>query len=152
VGVDVSADRHQNWRAAHDAYCLAGGYCFTPGQSDCATLSRMAGLKAAQNLMPPDPNAAIPMLLTCPSCSVRHIDEGAFATKAHHTHACQHCGMVWRPAIGPTVGVRFLPGFKNAVSADTHPKDGDVEQAPLGSGAVPDRADAQPPESSKGDN
>ena len=36
-------------------------------------------------------------------------------------------------------------------SADTHPKDGDVKQAPLVSGAVP-KADAQPqpqPEDSK---
>lgn len=56
---------------------------------------------------------AIPMLLWCPECGERHIDEGEFATKLHHTHACQHCGMVWRPAIVPTVGVRFLPGFKN---------------------------------------
>lgn len=55
-----------------------------------------------------------PMIMTCPSCSGRHIDEGEFATKIHHTHACQHCGMTWRPAIGPTVGVQFLPGFKNA--------------------------------------
>lgn len=55
----------------------------------------------------------IPMLLVCPGCKHRHIDEGEFATKVHHTHACQHCGTVWRPAIVPTVGVRFLPGFKN---------------------------------------
>ena len=57
----------------------------------------------------------IPMLLWCPApgCGQRHIDEGEFATKLHHTHACQHCGMVWRPAIVPTVGVQFLPGFKN---------------------------------------
>lgn len=55
----------------------------------------------------------VPMILTCPSCSARHIDEGEFATKAHHTHACQSCGMVWRPALVATVGVRFLPGFKN---------------------------------------
>jgi len=54
-----------------------------------------------------------PMLLWCPECSTRHIDEGAFAEKLHHTHACQSCGHVWRPAIAPTVGVRFLPGFKN---------------------------------------
>lgn len=56
----------------------------------------------------------IPMRLPCPSCNVLHIDEGEFATKVHHTHACQHCGMVWRPAVVPTVGVQFLPGFKNA--------------------------------------
>lgn len=57
---------------------------------------------------------SIPMLLTCPSCGERHVDEGEFAEKAHHTHACPSCGMIWRPAIVPTVGVRFLPGFKNA--------------------------------------
>lgn len=59
--------------------------------------------------------APIPMLLTCPFCRGRHIDVGEFATKSHHTHACQHdgCGMVWRPALVPTVGVEFLPGFKN---------------------------------------
>ncbi len=55
----------------------------------------------------------IPMLLWCPECRTRHIDEGDFATKQHHTHACQHCGHVWRPAVVHTVGVRFLPGFKN---------------------------------------
>lgn len=54
-----------------------------------------------------------PMLLWCPVCGERHIDEGEFATKAHHTHACQNCGMVWRPARVSTVGVKFLPGFKN---------------------------------------
>lgn len=56
----------------------------------------------------------IPMLLTCPSCNARHIDEGEFATtKVHHTHACQSCGMVWRPAKVNTVGVQFLPGYKS---------------------------------------
>jgi rubredoxin len=60
------------------------------------------------------PKAPIPMILTCPACSERHIDEGEFATtKIHHTHACQNCGVVWRPAIVPTVGVQFLPGFRN---------------------------------------
>lgn len=57
--------------------------------------------------------APIPMLLTCPACNARHVDEGDFATKVHHTHACQFCGMCWRPAVRPTCGVRFLPGFKN---------------------------------------
>jgi hypothetical protein len=56
----------------------------------------------------------IPMILTCPVCNGRHIDKGEFATKPHHTHACQHCGMCWRPAIGPTVGVQFLPGCKDS--------------------------------------
>lgn len=56
-----------------------------------------------------------PMLLTCPGkgCGERHVDEGKFVTKPHHTHACQHCGHVWRPAAFCTVGVRFLPGYKD---------------------------------------
>lgn len=58
-----------------------------------------------------DPVAA--MYLTCPKCNARHIDEGAFVHKPHHTHSCQSCGLTWRPAIGYTVGVQFLPGFKN---------------------------------------
>jgi rubredoxin len=56
---------------------------------------------------------AVPMLLWCPECGNRHVDMGEFALKIHHTHACQHCGHVWRPAILATVGVRFLPGFKD---------------------------------------
>lgn len=55
----------------------------------------------------------VPMLLHCPLCSARHVDVGEFETKVHHTHACQGCGHVWRPAIVATVGVQFLPGFKN---------------------------------------
>jgi hypothetical protein len=59
--------------------------------------------------------APIPMLLWCPACGTRHIDKGDFATKPHHTHACQndHCGLVWRPAVVHTVGVQHLPGFKD---------------------------------------
>lgn len=53
--------------------------------------------------------APIPMLLWCPLCHQRHIDRGPFAGRPHHTHACQHCGHVWRPAIVATIGVEFLP-------------------------------------------
>lgn len=60
-----------------------------------------------------DAAVPIPIRLECPACGELHIDEGEFATKPHHTHACQSCGAVWRPAIVPTVGVRFLPGFKD---------------------------------------
>lgn len=56
----------------------------------------------------------IPMLLHCPECKARHIDAVEFASKLHHTHACQSCGFVWRPAVVCTVGVQFLPGFKDA--------------------------------------
>lgn len=55
----------------------------------------------------------VPMYLTCPKCGARHVDAGEFATKPHHTHSCQECGLTWRPAVVPTVGVQFLPGFKD---------------------------------------
>jgi len=58
-------------------------------------------------------NYTIPMILHCPECGTRHIDEEAFSEVAHHTHACQGCGFVWRPAKVNTHGVRFLPGYKN---------------------------------------
>ncbi len=54
----------------------------------------------------------VPMLLFCPTCGKQHLDKGAFAHRLHATHACQHCGMVWRPAIVRTVGVQFLPGYR----------------------------------------
>lgn len=66
-------------------------------------------------------DAPIPMRIPCPECGKLHIDEGDFATKPHHTHSCQHCGLTWRPAVVPTVGVRFLPGFKNASEPETKP-------------------------------
>jgi hypothetical protein len=68
------------------------------------------------------PLKPIEMILYCPECSERRVDMGEFATKAHHTHACQHCGMVWRPALVSTVGVRFLPGFKNEIADTSLPK------------------------------
>lgn len=71
---------------------------------------RVEGLEKELEARPPGP---LPLLLWCPTCHARHIDRGEFATKLHHTHACQSCGMVWRPAIVATVGVDFLPGFKD---------------------------------------
>lgn len=59
-----------------------------------------------------EPHHTIPMILFCPN-GHRHIDEEAFADVPHHTHACQECGIVWRPAKVNTHGVRFLPGYKN---------------------------------------
>ncbi len=55
----------------------------------------------------------IDMILWCPMCHARHIDEGDFATQSHKTHACQSCGAVWSQASVPTRGVRFLPGYKD---------------------------------------
>ena len=36
--------------------------------------------------------ASVPMILHCPLCNARHIDEQEFADRPHHTHACQGCG------------------------------------------------------------
>lgn len=80
-----------------------------------------------------DTQAPIAIRLLCPICGEPHVDEGELATKPHHTHACQACGHVWRPAVVATVGVRFLPGFKNEpppkvvatneTAAEEHPED-----------------------------
>jgi len=53
----------------------------------------------------------IPMLLWCPLCHARHVDEPD--SPNHKTHACQKCGLLWRPCLLPTVGVEFLPGCLN---------------------------------------
>lgn len=57
--------------------------------------------------------APIPMRLFCERCHAQHIDKGRFETHPHHTHSCQSCGLTWRPAVPCTVGVQFLPGFKD---------------------------------------
>ncbi len=77
--------------------------------------------------MATDKTPGIPIIMHCPGCSERHIDRGEFATRPHHTHACQLCGIVWRPAIVNTVGVQYLPGFKDA-DAIVHGRPAIIEQ------------------------
>lgn len=86
----------------------ASGF-YSNGDNHAAYERVVAAFEALRDLEP----APVPIRLNCPECGVLHIDEGAFAACPHHTHACQGCGAVWRPAIVPTRGVRFLPGFKN---------------------------------------
>lgn len=62
-------------------------------------------------------NCALRMRLFCEVCGEQHIDEGEYATKLHHTHTCQRCGLNWRPAVEYTVGIQFLPGFKDGGEA-----------------------------------
>ncbi len=50
----------------------------------------------------------VPMVLYCPDCWTKHLDEGEWATRLHKTHQCQSCGSEWRPANVPTVGVSAL--------------------------------------------
>ena len=89
------------------------GWVATINQKYREAASTIAILQSEVRALNERVNKPLDCLLWCPSCNTRHIDEGEFATKPHHTHACQECGMVWRPAIQATVGVQFLPGFKN---------------------------------------
>lgn len=82
-----------------------------PDNPDAAALATI--VRAVESLVVGEKPKPIPMLLWCPECGERHVDEGMFAATDHHTHACQHCGHVWRPALVATKGVQFLPGFKN---------------------------------------
>ncbi|TAL40605.1 MAG: hypothetical protein EPN91_12790 [Salinibacterium sp.] len=34
--------------------------------------------------------------LFCPRCKDRHVDEGLWARRPHHTHLCLACGFKWR--------------------------------------------------------
>lgn len=74
---------------------------------------RCQDLTVDYNVLKSELEQPISMVLFCPMCHQRHIDVGEFSEKPHHTHACQHCGFVWRPAVRHTVGVEFLPDFKD---------------------------------------
>lgn len=54
------------------------------------------------------PTGGLPIRICCEKCNELHVDEGEWVLKPHHTHECQKCGHVWRPAKFNTTGVRFL--------------------------------------------
>ncbi|MEW2894476.1 hypothetical protein [Stenotrophomonas maltophilia] len=52
----------------------------------------------------------VPMVLHCPRCHVQHIDAPDERTPGwknppHRSHLCHGCGLIWRPADVPTIGV-----------------------------------------------
>lgn len=52
----------------------------------------------------------VPMVLHCPRCHLQHIDAPDERTPdwqnpPHRSHLCHGCGMIWRPADVPTIGV-----------------------------------------------
>lgn len=59
----------------------------------------------------------IEMILHCPACHSQHIDEGEWATRAHHKHLCAVCRARWQPSLVDTVGVERL-GAEGEVSDD----------------------------------
>lgn len=69
-------------------------------------------LRAMVHALQRELDAPIPMLIWCPFCGERHIDVVLIATP-HQSHACQHCGGVWKPSKRPTIGVQFLDGYKD---------------------------------------
>jgi len=75
--------------------------------------SEAASIQGLNDILLKAGEEPIQMRLHCPECGELHVDEGEFATRAHSTHTCQHCGACWKPCLRPTVGVRFLPGTKN---------------------------------------
>lgn len=104
---DAAAGLSKNGHTADDLQARLDGVCGMRDSLAAQVMKLRLALAAAGN--------PIPMRLTCPECKALHIDEGDFATKPHHTHSCQACGLTWRPAVVATVGVRFLPGFKGEV-------------------------------------
>ena len=54
----------------------------------------------------------IPMVLYCPFCGEKHVDEPkpeiGWDDPPHRSHECQKCKRVWRPADVPTRGVREI--------------------------------------------
>ena len=50
----------------------------------------------------------IKLLLICPVCGRQHVDYGVWAARIHTSHLCEHCGIIWKPCLMPTVGVMAL--------------------------------------------
>lgn len=54
----------------------------------------------------------IAMILYCPNCHKKHIDEPdparGWPNPPHKSHLCLFCGTVWRPADIPTTGVKNI--------------------------------------------
>ena len=65
----------------------------------------------------------LPMVLHCPACGTQHIDkpepDKGWANPPHKSHLCRACGVIWRPADVPTVGVEAA---STRGKVDTWPK------------------------------
>lgn len=132
AGTAIGATRHARERESWDA---AGGTTeplyATPRVQDVDgyqaafyELTDMLGIPAQpcspkevwETQMRPALQAAIaaqgpvPMVLHCPRCHLQHIDAPDERTPdwqnpTHRSHLCHGCGLIWRPADVPTIGV-----------------------------------------------
>jgi len=53
-------------------------------------------------------DAPIRIRVCCEACGLLHVDKGKWATEPHKRHQCEGCGLIWQPALCPTIGVQFL--------------------------------------------
>lgn len=88
----------------------------TDGVEHEAAQPRQAPVQAAQPVPPID------MVLHCPKCGLRHVDEAegegddeattqrldVWRNPPHRSHLCHGCGHIWRPADVPTNGVAAI--------------------------------------------
>lgn len=117
VAKDHPESGHYDWWVGNEGCCGDGPISDALEEMTAALRKTFQALSALRTPMP--------LRIHCPGlvpygkpgqmvmCGALHVDEGEFETKRHHTHSCQACGHTWRPAVEPTVGVRFLPGFQN---------------------------------------
>jgi hypothetical protein len=50
----------------------------------------------------------IRLRICCEKCGTLHIDKGPWRLEPHKRHQCESCGLIWQPALYPTIGVQFL--------------------------------------------
>ncbi|GEM_PF-1790519 len=77
----------------------------------------------------------VPMVLYCPRCHVQHVDAPDERTPdwqnpPHRSHLCHGCGLIWRPADVPTIGVERTQTVGRGDTPFTPARAG--EQAPIG--------------------
>lgn len=93
----------------------------------------------------------VPMVLHCPACNTQHIDkpepERGWDNPPHKSHLCHGCGIVWRPADVPTVGVESVTSRGNKDTWPPPEESDDVGRntKAVREGEAPQETGSQPP-------
>lgn len=109
--LQIAIDGLKSIRGHGAVYCGQHESAYT---NQLMTIARFAEIAISKAVSPIN-LAPVPLIIYCPA-GHQHIDEGEWATRPHKTHQCQHvfdgvvcngqkCGLEWRPADFPTVGV-----------------------------------------------